>query len=481
MVSSAMVESLGPPVALGLTVAALVMVRNRSTRTRLVVEGLLLLALSGCFVLWAFSPLPSNADLARRHDGLWLRALAVIWWLVGARVVASVIVLALGGSAHARQARLLSDLVAGAIYVTAGLVVLNSVLGLELKGLLATSGLIAILLGLASQNTLADVFSGIAIGLDHPFHIGDRVSIGDYAEGVIVQMNWRAIRVQTDGNDIAMIPNSVVAKSLIINRSVPTPRRAASVEIPVTSSVRSETLIDLIRQAILLSPKLLAAPEPSVVLGRLGLHSTTFVVSYFVAASADLAQAKGQLLRQVRRLFRHGGIGAEPAPTVVQLLSGLALFDGLAQDQIVRLETQLIPRQLEPRSPLFEQGAVGASIFIVRSGVLEVSRRDEAASKPYGRVGPGEYLGEVSMMIGKPHPVSVIALTPREVLELPRSALESMLKTDGALSEPLERSVRRGLDLLDRDDAARAAQPLDESGSLLGQIRQFLRRGLSAV
>jgi len=479
MVSSAIIESLGPPVALGLTVAALAMVRNRSTRTRLLVEGLLLLALCGCFALWAFSPLPSNADLARRRDGLWLRALAVIWWLVGARVVASVMVLALGGNARARQARLLSDLVAGAIYVTAGLVVLNSVLGLELKGLLATSGLIAILLGLASQNTLSDVFSGIAIGLDHPFHIGDRVSIGDHAEGVIVQMNWRAIRVQTDGDDIAMIPNSVVAKGLIINRSVPTPRRAASADIPVTSSARSETLIELIRQAILLSPKLLAPPEPSVALTRLGVNSSTFVVSYFVASSADLAQAKGQLLRQVRRLFRHAGIGAEPAPTTAQLLSGLALFDGLAQDQIVRLESQLIPRQLEPQSPLFKQGDVGASIFIVRSGVLEVFRRDEVAVRSYGRVGPGEYLGEVSMMIGKPHPVSVTALTPCTVLELPRSVLEGMLKADGALSETLERSVRRGLDLLDRDDAARTAQPLDDGGSLLSQIRQFLRRSLA--
>src|SRR6201999_1033115 len=103
---------------------------------------------------------------------------------------------------------------------------LNSVLGLELKGLLVTSGLIAIILGLASQNTLADVFSGIAVGLDQPFHIGDRVSIGDFAEGVVVQMNWRSIRVQTDNADMALIPNSLVAKNQIINRSVPTPRRA---------------------------------------------------------------------------------------------------------------------------------------------------------------------------------------------------------------------------------------------------------------
>jgi small-conductance mechanosensitive channel/CRP-like cAMP-binding protein len=478
-VSSAMVASLGPPVALGLTVAALAVIRTRSASTRLLVEGLLLLALSGCFALWAVSPLPTNAEIARRPDDLWIRALAVVWWLVGARFVASLMVLVLGRGAHARQARLLSDLMAGAIYVTAALVVLNSVLGLELKGMLATSGLIAILVGLASQNTLADVFSGIAVGLEQPLHIGDRVSIGDYAEGVIVQMNWRSIHVQTDSDDIAMIPNSVVAKGLIINRSLPTPRRAASVEILMPASARPETLIELIGQATLLSPRLLPAPAPSVALKRLGIRSTTFVVSYSVAASGDIAPARAQVLRQAQRLFRHAGVGTDPAPSEGKLLSELALFESLTNDQISRLEAALIGHRLEAQGLLFAQGEVGASIYIVRSGVLEVFRQEAGVAQPHGRVGPGEYLGEISMMSGKPHPVSIRALTRCEVLELPRAALEGLLNDDGALGEAMEQSVQLGLALLDRDDAARNAQPLDAGGSLLSQIRQFLRRRLA--
>ena len=80
------------------------------------------------------------------------------------------------------------------------------------------------------------------------------------------------------------------------------------------------------------------------------------------------------------------------------------------------------------------------------------------------------------MMSRKPHPVSAAALTLCDVLELPRSALEGLLDDDRALGDALERALRRGLALLDRDDAARNAQPLDDGGSLLGQIRQFLRR-----
>jgi small-conductance mechanosensitive channel len=471
-----MSTSLGPPIMLGLTVVALVMIRARSAPIRLLIEGLLLLALCGCFALWTVSPLPSDGDLAHRPDAFWLRALAVVWWLVAARVVASLTAIALGRDARSRQARLLSDLVAGAIYLTAGLVVLNSVLGLELKGLIATSGLIAVVLGLASQNTLADMFSGIAVGLDQPFHIGDRVSIGDFAEGVVAQMNWRSIRLQTDNADLAMIPNSLVAKSQIINRSVPTPRRAATVDIPVASTARSEVLIELIRQATLLCPMLAADPAPTVGLKYLGLRSVTFAVSYVVAVSADLSPARSQVLRQARRLFRFAGAGAEPAPPPAQLLSGLVLFETLRADQIARLEAALVPHRLEAGAALFAQGEVGASIYIVRAGVLEVCRQDGDVARPFGRIGPGEYTGEISMMSGQPHPVSASALTACEVLELPRSALEVLLRDDGGLGEALERSIRRSLALLDRDDGARNAQPAGDGGSLLEQIGAFLRR-----
>jgi len=341
--------------------------------------------LTRCFQM----ALQANLDLAQRSDALWLRALAVIWWLMGARFIASLMGVALGRNARSRQARLLSDLVAGAIYLTAALVVLNSVLGLHLNGLLATSGVIAVVLGLASQSTLADVFSGIAVGLDQPFHVGDRVSIGDYAEGAVVQMNWRSIRVQTDGEDIAMIPNSIVAKSLIINRSVPSPRRAASADIPIQSSARSEILIDLIRQAILLSPALLKEPPPSVSLKSLGVRSTTFAVQYFVASSSNLTPARGQLLRQTRRLFRHAGVGAEPAPSPGALLAGLVLFESLTPEQTARLEAGLITHRVDPRDVLFRQGGVGASLYIVRTGVLEITRLDEPAPVVCGRVGPG--------------------------------------------------------------------------------------------
>ncbi|MGO8542918.1 small mechanosensitive ion channel, partial [Rhizobium leguminosarum] len=67
-----------------------------------------------------------------------------------------------------REARLLQYLVIGVVYIGMALSVLAFVFGVPIGTLVATSGVVSIILGLALQNTLADVFSGIALTLVRP-------------------------------------------------------------------------------------------------------------------------------------------------------------------------------------------------------------------------------------------------------------------------------------------------------------------------
>ncbi|TPG56559.1 mechanosensitive ion channel family protein [Sphingomonas glacialis] len=464
-----------PATILALTLVSVLIVRSRPLVLKLSCELLLLIVILACLVARGTSPLPSGTELARHADAAWLRALAVVWWLIGARVVAAVVAIVLGHDARSRPARLFSDLLAGAIYLATVLIILNSVLDLPVNGLLATSGVIAIVLGLALQNTLADVFSGIAVGVDRPFRVGDRVTIKDHAEGMIVEATWRSVRIQTEQDDIATIPNSVVARGQIINHSFPTERRAASIEVPTRSSARSELLLELVRQATLLSPSVLEQPAPSVSLKRVGLSTTTLGVHYYAATTSEMGKAKGQLLRQVRRLFRHAGIENGSPPPLSEVLRQTTLFDSLPSEQIEALSRCLANRALAPGDVLFDQGSAGASLYIVRSGVLNVERRHEAgAIERLGRVGPGEYLGAISMMTGEPHPVTVTAETFGSVLEIPRGSLETLLKKNEVLSAALEQAIRQGMIILDGADAARTCDPIDRSGTVLARIRDYL-------
>ena len=83
----------------------------------------------------------------------------------------------------------------------------------------ASSGIAAVVLGLAAQSTLANVFSGIALSASHsrPFDIGDRIRIDSYDPGFVEDITLRHTVIKTIQNEIIYIPNSVVGSATIVN------------------------------------------------------------------------------------------------------------------------------------------------------------------------------------------------------------------------------------------------------------------------
>ncbi len=387
-----------------------------------------------------------------------------------------------------REARLFPDLTAAAIYAAAVLVVLISVLALPIGGLLATSGVLAIVLGLALQNTLADVFAGIAFGIEAPFNVGDRISLGDKIEGTVVQMNWRSIRILTDGDDVAIIPNSVVAKSDIVNRSFPTRVRSASVELPCPATSNPERVIDTLKQAALLCPTILPVPRSSAVLTRLGSTKSRYRVTFSVSDTEHLSTTKDQLLRHARRQLYYSGLyfrrtaeddrtpdgdTARPFHAVLPLLQDIVLFEALEPEQLAELAAHVNPRALEPGEVLFAQGGTGATLFIVVSGILEISQDTESSGqKTLGFIGAGDYIGEVSLLTGAPYAATATARTHSKLYGLDCHVVKRLLAANSDLYAEFDRSARRGLAILNRGVAVRAT---DDSArqSLLHRIREF--------
>jgi small-conductance mechanosensitive channel len=83
----------------------------------------------------------------------------------------------------------------------------------------ASSGIAAVVLGLAAQSTLANVFSGIALSASHsrPFDMGDRIKIDSYDPGFVEDITLRHTVIKTYQNEIIYIPNSIVGSSTIVN------------------------------------------------------------------------------------------------------------------------------------------------------------------------------------------------------------------------------------------------------------------------
>jgi branched-chain amino acid transport system substrate-binding protein len=87
----------------------------------------------------------------------------------------------------------------------------------KITSLLATSGVVAMIIGLAIQVNISNVFSGIAINIERPFRVGDWVKIGNLEEGRVVDVTWRTTRLSTRAGIVLSVPNSVASEASIHN------------------------------------------------------------------------------------------------------------------------------------------------------------------------------------------------------------------------------------------------------------------------
>ena len=148
---------------------------------------------------------------------------------------------------HAR--RLFADLASGMLYIVAFVGIMDTVFKQPISAYLATSGVLAIVLGLALQNTLSDVFSGLAINIERPFGAGDWITMNDTVEGQIIEIDWRATRIRTFANEMVVIPNSVIAKAIVTNHRKLNEPYISSLSLKIDSAVSPARVIKALESA----------------------------------------------------------------------------------------------------------------------------------------------------------------------------------------------------------------------------------------
>ena len=187
----------------------------------------------------------------------------IAWWFWAAwffvALIRSVVVL----ERRPREGKLVQDLLSALIYLVAAFAVIAYVFGLPVQGLLATSGAIAIVLGLALQSTLNIVFSGLVLSLSRPYRPGDWINIEGGTEGQVIEMNWRATHVLTSRQDLAIVPNSTIAKSKILNVSFPSSVHGVTVAVQLGSRTPPASGTKILALAVLNSRSILAIPRPT--------------------------------------------------------------------------------------------------------------------------------------------------------------------------------------------------------------------------
>ena len=106
------------------------------------------------------------------------------------------------------------------LFALTALIVLTRVFAQDLTAIFATSGVLALIVGLAIQPNLRNIFSGIFVSLERPFQPNEWVTIDDKT-GIVLDVTWRSTKIRTFENVEVTIPNETVAKSTLQNWSRP--------------------------------------------------------------------------------------------------------------------------------------------------------------------------------------------------------------------------------------------------------------------
>src|SRR6478609_5030245 len=116
-------------------------------------------------------------------------------------------------------------------------------------GLLASTAILGVIIGLASQQTLGNFIAGLLIATTQPVRIGDRVTYDDES-GVAEQVALTYTCIRTGGQRRRVVPNSKLASDTIVNASIRRRETFAEVSVPVPLTADLESALDALREDV---------------------------------------------------------------------------------------------------------------------------------------------------------------------------------------------------------------------------------------
>jgi small-conductance mechanosensitive channel/CRP-like cAMP-binding protein len=356
---------------------------------------------------------------------------------------------------------------------------------------MTTSAVGAVVVGFALQDTLGNMFSGLAIQIEKPFRVGHWISAGDH-EGTVIEVTWRAIKIRTRHGNLVTVPNSEIAKSPVTNYSEPIGPSRISVDVGASYAAPPTLVKDTILEVLELEPLVLKTPPPQVQLANFGASSLDYRAKFWIDEQSQDEVIADRVRTGIYYAFARAGIeipfpiqieysreevqesAADRVTRIEALLGGVPIFAPLGRDERCELARRAIERVFGRGEAIVRQGQPGESAFVVASGAVRVvigpDRHEVAVTQA------GGYFGEMSLLTGDPRSATVEALTDCSVVEITADAFRRVVMANPAVLEVISADVaRRRAELAAvRDAVAQQSRTTEAPQSLLDRVRRFL-------
>jgi small-conductance mechanosensitive channel len=327
--------------------------------------------------------------------------------------------------------------------------------GADVGRLFTALGVTSIVLGLALQNSVGQIISGLLVLFEQPFQLGDWIETTT-ARGRVVEVNWRATHIDT-GSGLLIMPNSVLAAASFTNYSRPPGTHSLSVPTVFSVDDPPDDVIAMLNRVAAMLPQLRAGATPSSVRTGALQYSTGIPVR----TPADDFAAKTLFLRWVwyasRRAELHLDEAEDEFATPERLEASLRIIAPtlrLTADE----QQALVPRAKLTRYGTDEYLQFAGQVpkrmmFLVNGRARLVASGDDGAIVPVRTLEEGDFLGQTALT-REAVTASAYALEEVTVLQIDRVHIEELVERKPLLLQDIGRAIEERRQSLRRALAA---------------------------
>ena len=338
-----------------------------------------------------------------------------------------------------RPPRLVRQIIALAVWTLAGGAIVATVWDVPVGSLMTTSGLLVAVIGIAVKNMLSDLLNGVSL----PVKVGDWVEVGG-TRGRIVEISWRATKLVTTDYVTVVVPNTAFITSTVRNFTSERGYFRDHIKITLPMSVTAYQATRILLGAANQIDMIAALPEaPEARIAGFNESGVEWDLTYSIPDAGMALTLRHRIQRSLLRDFFLSGIELPVAqveihrPVAARETSGapeamflrlIDLFCTLNEGELAKVCAGMRPRLLAAGRPVVRQGATGDSLYIVQEGILKVTIENGHGATEVGRVRPGQFFGEMSLMTGAPRSATVTPMVDSKAFEISRDVLAPILR-----------------------------------------------------
>jgi len=320
---------------------------------------------------------------------------------------------------------------------------LSYVWGVRIGGLFAALGVTSVVIGLLLQNSVGQIVSGLFMLFEQPFRIDDWLDTGT-ARGRVVEVNWRAVHIDT-GSGMRIMPNSMLATTSFTNLSRPPGTHKLAVSTTFSSADPPDRVCAMLSRVARGLPQLKAGSVPRSIPVGAAEYRTTIGLS----SPADASAAKATFLRWAWYAARRENLHLDDADDDFSTTERVEHALRTVVAPALRLGTE-DQRSLQSCARIVRYGAdeiveyagqVPTGMTFLLSGQVQLTTTaDDGSVVPVSTLVEGSFLG-LTTLTRQPNLANAYALEEVTALEIGREHLEHLVMHEPLLLQDFGRTL----------------------------------------